>query len=56
MSFNESVSDLNSKEFRSPPSARHCRRRKKKVQTVQHKETDRALILIGNTIFTNILP
>lgn len=23
ISFNESVSDLNSKEFRSPPSARH---------------------------------
>lgn len=29
MSFNESVSDLNSKEFRSPPSARHCRRKQK---------------------------
>lgn len=46
MSFNESVSDLNSKELRSPPSARHCRRRKQKdVLMVQHKETDRALIL-----------
>lgn len=28
MSFRESVNDLNSNEFRSPPSAKHCKRKK----------------------------
>lgn len=49
MSFNESVSDLNSKEFRSPPSARHCRRRKQKPHSWYFSQlstkTGRALIL-----------
>lgn len=55
MSFNESVSDLNSNEFKSPPSAKHCRENVIKFRNGRVLNDNEKTILYNHCIFYIIL-